>query len=659
MAYPPHHSRGAAMTASAVSRPVVIDTDPGVDDALALMLALRSPEFRVELITTVAGNVPVETATNNARHILALAQPSVWPVLAQGAARPLRRPLRTATGDHGSDGLGGLTRLRRQDGSLRYPVPQHPVAHRRTVQRLVQMVETYGNDLTVIALGPLTNIARAVQRAPEIMRQLGQLVIMGGAINVPGNVSPAAEFNIYVDPHAADVVLSAGLPVTLVPLDVTRQVRLTRTFFQETVRGPGSALAQATRQMTRYVLHRSDTPGLAMHDPLAVAVAIDPSLVQLTPLPVRVETQGQHTLGMTVADRRNTLHRIPEQSHLNVALDVDAPRVLAMFAERVLTGGSGQSRPSHRRAEVVVVGSANTDLVVRAPHLPTPGETVLGSALQATFGGKGANQAVAARRAGAGVALLARLGRDAYGQEYAAHLRREGVDIAGVQLDDSLPSGVALITVDRHGQNLITVAPGANAALTPDALDGLTERLASARVLLTQLETPLETVETALRRARAAGVTTVLNPAPARRIPARLARLVDILVPNAGEAALLCGQPVHTLRQAHTAARQLRQQGYRTAVITLGKRGLVYTDGEDTTHLPGHEIQASDTTAAGDTFVGYLACALAQGQALQPALTFANAAAALAVTRAGAQPSIPHRRDVQRFQTANQQRALA
>ena len=154
------------MTAAARPRPVVIDTDPGIDDALALMLALRSPELRVELITTVAGNVPVPIATANARRVLALLAPPVWPAVAQGLGRPLRRPLYTATAFHSHDGLGGVTHLRHPDGSPCYPVPEQPAVHRQAVQRLLQVVQRYGRDLTVIALGPLTNIARAIHLAP-------------------------------------------------------------------------------------------------------------------------------------------------------------------------------------------------------------------------------------------------------------------------------------------------------------------------------------------------------------------------------------------------------------------------------------------------------------------------------------------------------------
>ena len=324
------------MTAAVRACPVVIDTDPGIDDALALMLALRSPELRVELITTVAGNVPVPMATANARRILAWLGPPVWPAMAQGLGRPLRRPLYTATAFHHNDGLGGVTHLRQADGSPCYPVPEQPTAHRQAVQRLLQVVQRHGGDLTLIALGPLTNIARAIQLAPALMRQLGRLVIMGGAIGVPGNVSPVAEFNIFVDPHAADVVFRAGVPITLVPLDVTTRVRLTRDFLQQAGQGSATPLLSVVHDLTQQPL-RSRGEGMAMHDPLAVAVAIDPSLVACTTLPVCTETRGPHTIGMTVADRRPSVYWQSDMPRLEVALEVDTPRVLKLFATRVLT----------------------------------------------------------------------------------------------------------------------------------------------------------------------------------------------------------------------------------------------------------------------------------------------------------------------------------
>ena len=646
------------MPPATAPRPVVIDTDPGIDDALALMLALRSPELRVELITTVAGNVPVRIATDNTRRLLALLAPAPWPVVAQGAARPLRRAPPTVTHVHGEDGLGGLTQLQQPDGSPRYPLPRQPAPQQQAVQRLLAMVEKYRQDLTIIALGPLTNLARAVEQAPDTMRQLGRLVIMGGAIGVPGNVTPVAEFNIFVDPHAAAIVFAAGLPITLIPLDVTRQVRLTSQFLDQTIRGSGTKLTQAIRQMVPHMLQGADRQvGLAMHDPLAVAVGIEPALVTCTPLPLYAETQGQHTLGMTVADRRTPARQEATTARIEVALEVDAPRVLALFAERVLLPQRpaaarvqpGPTTMAVRSPRVIVVGSANTDLTVRTPHLPAAGETVHGSDVYTSYGGKGANQAVAARRAGAQVFFLAKLGRDRYGQDYADYLRQQGLDLAGLRWEVTLPSGMALITVDRRGRNQIAVAPGANSALQPGDLDGLEDHFQPGTVLLTQLEVPLPTVETALRRAKAANLTTILNPAPARRLPARFARLVDLLIPNEVEAALLCGHPVRSLAQAKAAALRLRQAGYATVVITLGKNGVAYTVADTVMHLPAFAVRATDTTAAGDTFMGYLGYALATGCPLPAALRLAGAAAAMSVTRVGAQSSIPQQHEVQQF----------
>ncbi|MBM3222527.1 MAG: nucleoside hydrolase [Candidatus Tectomicrobia bacterium] len=316
-------------------RPVVIDTDPGIDDALAILLALRSEELRVELLTTVAGNVSIQDTTANARRVLSWLAPTPCPIVAQGAARPLRRRLHTAVAVHGDDGLGGITAYRHADGRLQYPAPAYPVAQGRGVQQLLRMVERHGRELTVIALGPLTNIARAIQLAPEIMQRLGQLVVMGGAIGVPGNISPVAEFNIFADPHAADVVFRAGLPTTLVPLDVTRQVRLTRTMLAQASHGAPSPLLPILHDLTQHALQREEA-GMPLHDPLAVAVAIDPSLVTRTCMPVHVETKGQYTLGMTVVDQRSPAACPESTPRLAVALAVDAPRVLTLLLTRLL-----------------------------------------------------------------------------------------------------------------------------------------------------------------------------------------------------------------------------------------------------------------------------------------------------------------------------------
>jgi ribokinase len=630
-------------------RPIVIDTDPGIDDALALMLALRSPEVRVDLITTVAGNVPVDQGTDNACRLLALLDIDPWPSLVRGAARPLNRSLQTATHVHGDDGLGGLTALVRHDGTPRFPLPITSKGQigRRAAQRIIERVEAEGANLTIVALGPLTNIAQAIRQAPDTMRRAGHLIVMGGAVGVPGNITPTAEFNIFVDPHAAAIVAASGIRMTWIPLDVTRQTRLTPAFLDQHMSGQNTVQAQAIRQLTRAAFEgRPPQEGVPLHDPLAMAVAIDPAVVSCTPLPLHIETQGEYTRGLTVADRRQRAHGANAGAIVDIALQVDVDRLLSLFAERVLHPRF-QTGPARKpQARVVVVGSANIDLTVQTSNLPQRGETVLGNTVQTAFGGKGANQALAAKRAGAQVAFVGKLGEDNYGHDLARFLRQEQIDLSATRNTSALPTGLALITVDRRGQNQITVASGANADLRTEDLGGLAPQLDQSQVLVAQLENPLATIEAALRQAKTAGLITILNPAPARKLPARMAPLIDYLIPNEVEGALLSGQTIRTPKQAGQAARQLQRAGYRHVIITLGRQGLVYLRDDTPVHVPGLTVQAVDATAAGDTFVGYFACAIAEGQPLAEALALANTAAARSVTQVGAMPSIPLRSQI-------------
>lgn len=608
--------------------PVAIDTDPGVDDAIALMLAMRSPEIDVQLLTTVAGNVPVRVGTRNAKRLVALLNPSAWPIVAQGSATPLTAQLTSARHVHGDDGLGG--------NASRFPVPRGLRAGTDGVEQLIAFTRRHGAQGIIIALGPLTNIALALQRAPRIMKTLGRLVIMGGAIRVPGNMSAVAEFNIFVDPQAADRVLGSGLSTVLVPLDVTRQVILTPAKIASLGR---NRLALATKQITRVAARKFN--GIAMHDSLAVAVAIDPTLVGLESLNVTVETQGLRTRGMTVADLRATANS--QAAKISVATSVNATAMLAMLEQRVFASAAATRRRSKGR--VVVVGSANIDLSIAVDSLPSAGQTVLGDCMAQTFGGKGANQALAARRAGCDVALVARLGADRFGDEYVDFLAREGINLAATTRDKTRATGAATITVSSDGENQIAVACGANMTLTPSVLNIALTSIAAADVLVTQLETPLATVTKALRSARANGVLTVHNPAPAQLLDAPLLALIDVLVCNEVEAQILTSIEVNTIADAARAAKSLRAKGAKNVVVTLGAKGLVYL--QDTQVKPvriaARRVNAVDTTAAGDTFVGYLAAALAEKMPFRAALELANRAAARAVTRRGAASSIPMR----------------
>lgn len=297
-------------------------------------------------------------------------------------------------------------------------------------------------------------------------------------------------------------------------------------------------------------------------------------------------------------------------------------------------------------AEVVVVGSLNMDLVARAPRLPVPGETLLGSAFTTVPGGKGANQAVAAARLGARTAMLGCTGDDAFGAELRAVLARDGIDVTAVRTAPGASSGVALIVVDEGGHNGIVVVPGANALLAPADVDRHEPLLASARIVALQLETPLATVAHAAARARALGKVVVLNPAPAQPLPPGLLACADYLVPNEVEAAMLAGFAVDSPERAAEAGRCLRARGARRVLVTLGARGVVAVSDDGTEHFPAPPAVAVDSTAAGDTFIGGFCAALVADRPLHEAIGFAQAAAALSVTRPGAQSSIPRRDEI-------------
>jgi ribokinase len=307
---------------------------------------------------------------------------------------------------------------------------------------------------------------------------------------------------------------------------------------------------------------------------------------------------------------------------------------------------------------IVVVGSSNTDMIIRLGRLPRPGETVLGGAFAMAAGGKGANQAVAAARAGGRVALVARVGRDMFGDQALQGFRQDGIDVDFVRRDARHPSGVALIFVDADGQNSIAVASGANAQLTPGDVRKARRMFTDAAAVLMQLETPLATVQTAAEMAADAGVPVILNPAPSQPLPRRLLRLVTVLTPNETEAEQLSGLAIRDEPAAAKAAMALLAQGPRLLVITLGARGALVATEEGCQVVPAFPVRAVDTTAAGDVFNGALAVAWAEGGDLIEAIRFANAAAALSVTRLGAQPSAPARRAIARF-LADQREARA
>jgi ribokinase len=306
---------------------------------------------------------------------------------------------------------------------------------------------------------------------------------------------------------------------------------------------------------------------------------------------------------------------------------------------------------------IVVIGSLNMDFVIAVDRLPLPGETILGRNFRMIPGGKGANQAYAAAklaRNGTAVRMLGRVGADSFGSGLKANLAGVGVDVRAVLETESEATGVACIHVDAAGQNSITVAPGANGVLS--VADMYSERWAldGARCVLLQLEVPLETVAAGLRKALNVGATRILDPAPARPLPKEVLELVDIATPNENEACVLAGVPPNRLdtRDALELGLKIRELGARSVIVKLGDRGCVYSGPVQTIISPAFRVQAVDSTAAGDTFNAALAVSLAEGASMVDAVRFASAAAAISVTRAGAQTSAPARAEVDSLLTA-------
>lgn len=297
---------------------------------------------------------------------------------------------------------------------------------------------------------------------------------------------------------------------------------------------------------------------------------------------------------------------------------------------------------------VVVVGSLNMDLVARAERLPRAGETLAGESFATAPGGKGANQAVAAARLGASVAMVGCVGDDAYGLQLREALQVEGVDCQAVEVVAGVSSGVALIVVDAASQNAIVIVAGGNACLQPALIERADALLQGAKVVVCQMEVPPQTVAHVLERGHALGKVVILNPAPvAGPLPAQWFAQVDYLIPNETEAAVLTGLPVDSLVGAHAAVCRLRELGAGKVILTLGAQGALFASEQGVEHFPAPVVPACDTTAAGDTFVGGFAAALGRGSSEREAILFGQRAAAISVTRAGAQPSIPTLAEVQ------------
>jgi len=303
--------------------------------------------------------------------------------------------------------------------------------------------------------------------------------------------------------------------------------------------------------------------------------------------------------------------------------------------------------------KILILGSSNVDLVLRIPRFHRPGETIMSQDLVTVFGGKGANQAIAAKRLGDRVSFITKLGKDHHGQSYRRYLVKNGLDPKGLLEDKTLPTGMALIEVNLKGENRIIVFPGANGSLSEEDIRRLRQFWKGIKVFGTQLEIPIPSVIAGLKRAKEQGALTLLNPSPPVRLSGDILSSVDFLVPNELEAQFLTGIKMKRDRDVPEMAKRLLGKGVKNVVMTLGSRGLFFKSRSEEIWMEAFRVNVVDTTAAGDAFMGALACGLSEGKSIREVLRLANGAGALAATKLGAQPSLPLRKDLQAFLEKN------
>ena len=321
---------------------VIIDSDGGVDDVLALILAFCSSELKIEAITTVFGNVPVEQATKNTIRTLDLLSIKRPPLVAMGAFSPLNKLHISAQDVHGKDGVGGICRLKKPDGTQAYPDISLDKDIPCATEIILSTIKEYRSEITLITLGPLTNIAHIISTDPEALKDVTEIIIMGGALYVPGNITPFAEYNIYADPHAAKIVLSSGLPIVLVPLDVTRSVIWNQDAVfasAQAIREPlGRFILDITGEIMEYSQRKKGIRGVTLHDPLAVGIGINPSLGDISSIHVDVQTDKIEAEGKTTPHLSPVKEGFKGQSNIRTVMNVDGQRFFTFFEERICKG---------------------------------------------------------------------------------------------------------------------------------------------------------------------------------------------------------------------------------------------------------------------------------------------------------------------------------
>ncbi|GAA1750012.1 PfkB family carbohydrate kinase [Kocuria aegyptia] len=595
--------------ADPAARPVYLDCDTGIDDAIALAYLVATPSVELRGIGTVSGNTDAVTAARNTVDLLALLGRPDIPV-AVGAQHPLGSRFGGGSPEvHGGSGTGGVQLPR---------AAAEPVAEPAEAM-LIRLAHEHPGELHVVAIGPLTNLARALRQDPALPEVVGSVTVMGGAALVPGNRTPAAEANILSDPEAAAEVLAAPWEVTLVPLDVTMANLLDEGQREQiaAVEHPVMpVLAAMLEHYTGFYTGILGRPSSALHDPLAAAVAAGTVDLGLAPVVrVQVDTTDGPGRGQTICDLRGRYAGYPTATGARCRVVLELAEDFAPHLLRTLRRLDRSAPVEPVRPALTVVGSINIDLTAACERLPAPGETVGGATLHRQPGGKGANQAVAAARLAGRSRMVGAVGDDPDGDAVLRSMAVAGVDTTGIGRVPA-PTGTALIAVDRHGENQIVVCAGANAEVSVDHVT-----FAPEDVVLCQLEIELDAVRETARRTPG---YFALNAAPALPLPADLVDRCDLIIVNETEYAR-----IPELADA------------RLVAVTYGAEGsALYEHGRKVASAPGHPVDVVSTVGAGDAFCAALVLALTSGHDHGTALRAANAVGAHAVGDPSSQPAL-------------------
>lgn len=602
-----------------IKRPVIIDCDPGLDDAIMLFLAKQIYEIDVLGITTVAGNVSLDYTTQNALNILSMLD---WNIdVYRGCQKPIKRKAIDATHIHGINGLKSVI------------LPNsHKKAKHDAISFMYEQAKKYPQQLELLAVGPLTNIAQLIIDHDDIKSLIKSITIMGGSFT-HGNITPAAEFNIYADPEAAKIVFDSKIPISMIGLDVTMKDGFTQKEIDEMI-VPNNPISKAIKSILDEMIFKKGSlfpPYAFIHDAMALIYMIDPSIVDGKNYYVDIETESPLTLGQTVIDYLGVKKQVP---HVFVPLKLYPYRYKSLMRKRL----AAYHENNHH--QIFILGSLNMDLVYSLNRIPEQGETYHSNSFMQNSGGKGSNQAVSCRNFGLNTSLIGAVGNDGYAEILLNDLIDYHVDISYVKRS-SLPTGSAVILLTK-GDNRIILNAGANHSVD---IEQITHAISNSNIgdfFLTQFETPIGVVKDSLLLAKKKGLITILNPSPVYEVNSDLLNHVDILIMNEIEAASLSNKSIDD----QDIIPYFLSKGVHQIIITMGSKGVLYNDQKSICFKPSLKTQVVDTTAAGDTFIGALLSEFSRKSTIHDAVQTAIYAATMAIEKEGAQKSIPKRDDV-------------